>query len=827
MNNAIKIWLISQVWFWKLRAKLVKFKFITEKNWYKFHTYNFRALSNTRIFGSFVQISVKSLLLAIFTIFVLYNIENLIRDNTSLLPSMSKDDIKFNIDQLRLYAQLLTAIFSIYFATIGIILSTGYTKLRRDIIQLLTTEQIGSFYSKTLVFSAVFCLSATALHLFGFEPGILTYSAGTILTLIASLALFPLGQRLFNFFNLSQIVNSEILPRIARHIKSAANPKNTVSLAHYHSNAAKYAFEQLCYIDDRMRVDKINISDNLQTLSNSYTTLVLHYIHQKPQINYQSYWFPREQKHIQWFFAGDLATSTALEMSSQLKVEEEVNHQWFENIIIDRLSKHIEQAFQVGDFKLGINLINQFSLRIPTYAEQFQFEIGMQELLIIKKLIINTLDSPNLKKINNETTILVELADTWTALGSSFCLETLRHIIIFEDELKTFFDKDVWTERSIQSLPPFLQIELAFIVDYIRFECKTEGKRLSRPKYIQQLAIQKLLSKYEKILTQIGEFFEEVIPSFVNSLNKFNMKEAATQVILANLHTHWKLPNWFKTISLLLKRYEKYEHYSEEYYKLPKINLPDIIERVSIAHDKAIVMLSKPDIIEHIFTSKHNNKLPDHFGQIYFELAEACILSMKNNDEDKLSKIFPMFLVLSSTVAYSKFVDPTLEINDDFRQQLISSVIKDLTSVLGFAILYSAYFGNERLSEIVLDKFNEYTEKMPDKLQYLSSILYLSNLPYLKFIGSPRDRIRQSWKMSFEDKLRNDGFHDSFGISGGKPHSNKIIREFINSHADAYHLFFAMQVLPLLGQVEFKIDYQILSLSRRLNETHKEKENQK
>ena len=76
------------------------------------------------------------------------------------LPPLSADDKDFNIEQLRLYAQLLTAIFSIYFATIGIILDAGYTRLRRDIIQMLTNEQVGSVYSRVLVLAAIFCLSS-------------------------------------------------------------------------------------------------------------------------------------------------------------------------------------------------------------------------------------------------------------------------------------------------------------------------------------------------------------------------------------------------------------------------------------------------------------------------------------------------------------------------------------------------------------------------------------------------------------------------------------------------------------------------------------------
>lgn len=463
MIDIIRVWLVSQPWYWKFRARFVEIRFLFERCRHKIRSSASKAKANSRIFGYFTWIGLRSLLWVGLTIYALGFVENCVRNKTILLHPLSTDDKKFNIDQLRLYAQLLTAIFSIYFATIGIILSAGYTRLRQDIIQLLTMEQIGSIYSRVLVFSAVFCLSATALNLFGFEPGLFVYVFGTFLTLVSSLALFPLGQRLFNFFNLNQLVHSDIIPRIISHIENAASPKNSISLANHHSKAARSAFEQLCYIDDRMKGEKVGLADNLSALSNDYMRLLLYYLHQKHRIDHQSYWFPRRQKHMQWFLVDETKTSFALETSSQLMLEEEADHQWLENSIIERLEGHIELAFKNGDFKLGLRLINGFSSRISTYAKQFQFDIGMQELRRMKKIIERVFASSETVENNEKTILQIGIADSWAALGSNLCLETMRRMITFEKELKQFFLDDVWTGKSLQTLPPFLQVELLLL----------------------------------------------------------------------------------------------------------------------------------------------------------------------------------------------------------------------------------------------------------------------------------------------------------------------------------------------------------------------------
>ena len=822
MIDRIKIWAMSKPWFWKGRTRLGKAKFIFEAKAYTYGSSISKARASARILSTLAWIGLKSLVWVALSLAALISIENYMRDSTDLLQPLGNSEKDHNIEQLRLYAQLLTAIFSIYFATMGIILSAGYTRLRRDIIQLLTTEQVGSIYSRVLVLSATFCLTATSLPLFGWELGYFTFVMATFLTLASSLALFPLGQRLFYFFDLNLLARNVILPSIARHIKGATNPKISASLANHHSKAARMALEQLAYIDDCAKSDDKSLKDSLPALSDDYTALLLHYLQQKRKIDQNSYWFPRKRKHQQWFFAGDTTTSSALQTSSQLSVEEKADLNWFEVEIIGRLAGHIEVAFRISDFELALNLINRFSARISAYAKQFQFDIGMQELQRMQELIEKAFASKKAEVGSDFAMMQIAIADTWAALGSNLCLETLRRMMTFEKELKQFFDADVWTEKSLRSLPAFLQLELNIIVQRIDFEREIEGNRQSQPKYAQQLAVQRLLQQYEKILPVVYDFHASVVPGFVGSLTKVKLFQAATQVVLASLHSHWKLPRWFEELTHLLERYSAYAHYSEEQYALPQINIPEMAGRLVETRDEAIAMLGNPEIIGHIFTHEHNDELPDHFGQIYFELAEACIHALEQNDEDKFDKVFPMFFSLAVLASDSKFVDPALDVNNEFRLHLISTVINDLASVLGFAILYSAYFDNPKLSSAALDKFTSWIERAEDKQQYLKRMILISNPHGSSWIASPRESIRFNWMNAFERRTRQDGYGVQMDYEEGKAHNSKIVNEFLRSLSDASHVFIATQVLQLIETVDFEIDYRITELARCLDEDEAE-----
>jgi hypothetical protein len=209
---------------------------------------------------------------------------------------------------------------------------------------------------------------------------------------------------------------------------------------------------------------------------------------------------------------------------------------------VTKLAGHIELAFQVGDFDLALQLISRFSTRISAYAVQFQFDIGMQELKRFKEIIEQAFASSDAVADDETAKIKVGIADTWAGLGSNLCLETLRRMMTFENELKLFFETDEWSEKSLRRLPAFLQVELAFIVERIEFEREIEGQRLSKPKYVQQLAVKKLLQHYAKVLPAVCDFYKNMVPDFVASLAKLKMSEAATQVVLGSLHSHWKLP---------------------------------------------------------------------------------------------------------------------------------------------------------------------------------------------------------------------------------------------------------------------------------------------
>ncbi|UXS03068.1 hypothetical protein FY156_07435 [Agrobacterium tumefaciens] len=747
---------------------------------------------------------------------VLYLLEEVLCRGLEILKPIPSSELDYYLDQLRLYAQILASIFSIYFATIGIILSSGHSKLRRDIVWLLTSEQVGSNYSKSLVFSASFCVAATALPMLGLDPGYLVYCAATILTLATSLTLFPLGQRLFNFFDLNPLIRSEILPRISKHIAAASNPRISKSLANHHSLQARRLFEQMTYIDDRITSDVSGWDASLPNLTEDYTELLIHYLEKKPQIDPKSYWFPRRQRHRQWFYAGDTVTTMALCTSSQLTPEEEADLDWLEKEIIGRLKNHVELAVEARKYNLALKLLGRLSSRIAVYAKGFHFEIGMNEIKELRNIIERSLLDTSSASLSNRKS-LIYLCDTWAALGGSLCLESMRRMLTFEQELVDFFEANEWTTDTTRQLPAFLQAEVSFISRRIKFEIDVEGQRLSQPKYLKQLVVQRLLRTYSKILPEASEFHQKEVPDFARGLIKSGLIEEATQVLLANLHSYWKFPQWLEQISGLLNRYTEYEHYSEEQYKLERPDVLAMASSYATAKDEVTALLSGPEIVQHLMSYSHDDDLPDQFGHAYYTLAEECILALQENNAENLKRLVQVFIPLAILAADHKFVQPDSTISTEFRLHLISTVLQDLASVVGYSIIYSEYYGNPDLQLISRTCFRHYVSRVADKKAYLTRMLRLSDTNSFSWGASPRNIIRIEWRMAFERQARQDGYFDRMGFERGRAHTSDIINEFLSFHSEASDLFFALEVLPALGKVDFKIDWRITHLAKKLS----------
>lgn len=823
MLTRLRVWAVSTSGFWKARSWLSRLSFRVEKLHHD-GTSGVRAqVQKSRIGGQLIWIGLKKFLGIGLTLLTLEYFEGLVFEELHLTdwPNQATHD-DYN-GQLEFYAILLTAIFSIYFATIGIILSTGYAKLNRKIVNLLISEQVGNLYTSTLIFATAFCITVTAVNISGYQTGLSVYVVSTCLTLLSVLTLFPIGRRLFEFFELTPLIDGEILPKIAHHIDRAAQSENSISYQNHFSQLTKTNLRQLDFINAKLQSDQTKVEQNLPLLTKRYSKLLSYYLQHKHKIPEESYWYPRVPFHPNWFLAGDSATSMVLKSNSQITPEERPDLDWFENETLEKIHHHLERALKAKKWELALRLVSDLSYRSLVYANRLYFQTGLGDIKAVRALLEKHLSE--LEASDSEASKqAMALADTWAAITQNFFFETLRRIQTFDKELMLFFQNDDWSFAASKNLPAFLQAEIRPFQKRIVFEEKIEQRRLSRPKYLQQLTIKAVLEKYTEIVETVAEFESTKLPAFAQLLVDAGHPSAATQVVLSTLHSNWKLPSWYDDLERLFSRYSEYQKYEDDMYQLPTLDFEKLRDQFELQRIELMKLLSDKKLGSYLFASSaHDTSLPDHFGQIYFVLANECLDALDRNDEVVLKRVFQTFFGLAFLAANFKFTDPNLEINQEFRLHLISSANKDLATLLGYAILYAEHRQNDKLKSVPLEIWEDFLSATEDRKGYLERTLQLSDSRKFSMKASPRDLIRTEWKMKFEAHIREEGYNDRFSSLETK-HPSNIVEEFRGGYYDASDVFFALHVLDAISLPEDKISKKITYFRSQLEQRHGDEE---
>jgi len=337
------------------------------------------------------------------------------------------------------------------------------------------------------------------------------------------------------------------------------------------------------------------------------------------------------------------------------------------------------------------------------------------------------------------------------------------------------------------------------------------------PNISNSYSVQRLLLIYNEIIPQAVDFLKNQIPEFAEDVINAGHPGPATQVVLANLHIYWKLPSWLDKISGLLGRYHSFEHYKEKAYLFNAIDVEALTKSVPLARGRAIALLTDNRVVEHLLSFENDGELPDQLGHAYYVLSEECMDALRLNDLRRLRQAAKTFYSLAVLIDSRHFQNDTT-VSQEFRLHLASTIIQDVTSIAGFAILYGEVHQNPELSKVVDNSVNVLISIYPDRSLYLTRMILLSNSRNFSHAMSPREHARFQWRSEFDREVGGGDFSRLPSHHITPDHPSKIVATFLRApFARASDLFLALKVLPELGDTKFEIDYSIRELARQLN----------
>ena len=123
-------------------------------------------------------------------------------------------------DILNTLAQVAGIFLGLYFTAVGVVASTVYAHVPRNVRSFLMREKVSNFYIRSVAFLGAISTLLLFMDILGFKPGILNILFVTFLGIFSIFSFLVLGRRVFNFFDPTALVNYLAID-VIRWIRSA------------------------------------------------------------------------------------------------------------------------------------------------------------------------------------------------------------------------------------------------------------------------------------------------------------------------------------------------------------------------------------------------------------------------------------------------------------------------------------------------------------------------------------------------------------------------------------------------------------------------------
>lgn len=786
--------------YWSVRKFLLMQKFRVDRTLYNLKR-QVKGLSlGSQIFFQLFKLGAKGILIAGLLIASLEFTEHLVKP---LLSSYVPEPIRLssqNRDFVELIGQIGATFLGIYFATFGIILSSSYTKLRGDVLSLLLNEKVNNIYSIYLIYLTVFCLLASSIGYLGFNTGYLVFLSSVIGGLVAVLCLFELGKRLFFFFDTARLVETELVPEIATTLGAiAAGHLDSIHLQAHNQKLTEQRIDTLHYLAHNSNPDDIGATERTKRINRKYAELLILYAGLKAKIPRESFWFKKRLVHPDWFLEPDSSTGIALETDTFIQPKEEPDFFWFENLVVSGLEDSIKKSIEQRDFETAQFTLRNVSFVVEKLAKSLLVDEGLDLANKFEKILDDSVsEAPELplnEDTKNRDVNEIVLHDTAAYMTTSFAIEYLRHTILHISSLQENFEAVEWKTGNFGGLPALLSDQLQLNRNRIEFEEKVEKLRLTPSKFILQLLSKEFAHSIGETLEKIRARYQTSLVEKVENLVAVQRADLAVQVLFNALRSVNQIQYFLEMLSDTVNKLYDNEIYGD--YAIERIDFDAQISAFNEMHDVLLQKLSNDKIIAFVTKDlKHNEALPDYFGQCYFKLADECYTALQKNSKNLFSKIFPAFFMLGQ-MASQRFAKEKEKFSSEYHVALMASVTEDLLSISGYASLYGEFWEDEHCRKIVDNVWQNYLKMRDDGDAYLEVLLSISNYKANSFTMGPRSIIRTQWSQSFEHILRDAGYGGRFDYDEGKKHPSALIRaiDTIGLHQPSY-VFLAEQVTP-------------------------------
>lgn len=696
--------------------------------------------------------------------------------HTPDLISLSPDASDF----LAMIGQIGAVFLSIYFATFGIILSSSYSHIRNDVVDLILREKVNNAYSSYLINLTILSLISVALSYLGYATGYIIFMTVLVGGVIAVLCIFQLGKRLFLFFDVSRLVDAEILPEVTRLITEVSRSRRrSIHLDSHRRKVVAQRLATLRYLSFNSERSTSQHAIPNTRVDFAYASLLRFYASERPRIPQDSFWFKRISKHPEWFFENDSNTSMALQSDMHLSPKEEIDARWFEDKLLDGLLASFEECLKQGDYSAAYKTLQYAQFANEALAAMFLPDEGIDFLERFSDCLRRHEKEPELpftdeRKRSRFEEISLHLSLTHASY--MFAYEYLRLAILFAEKLPTKVGAIDWKKPDFSGFPSPLLERLQNTKLRLDFEKTVEGRALMPNRYITQLVAKDFTNAISLGIERIISDMKRTTSGVVASLVAAKREYVATPILLSSFRSVTQFSHFIDLLEKNLEAIYKLETYPE--YEITKVNTAKARAELVELRSELISTLCSMPIIRYLADDLgETEELPDYFGHSYFMLAEECFKACKNNNSDSFKKLFFAFGILAQ-LSFSRFDKKRGKVSDEHFISILGTIAEDLLTLTGYALVFAEIHKSHDFKSHAEEVWEKLLQSTKDRQWYLRWIIQIfSTYKAPPFLSTPRNLIRSQWGMHLQQTLRDLGFDDGMGFGHeGREHPSPIVR---------------------------------------------------
>lgn len=690
-------------------------------------------------------------------------------------------------------AQVAGVFLGLYFTAVGVVASTRYANVTVDVRALLMREKVGNLYIRVVALLAAVAVLLLAESALGFQPAALNLIVVGLLGVIAVFSFVPLGFGVFQFLEPTKLVR--YLHDDLRRLIRSATPKGYGWLhAAFQKHFQRQAEETLAtyrnLVGVAARVDPPE-GRLLAELACGALQLQRQYARHKPQIPSQSFWFRRVHRHPGWLTAHYSQVDIALQTGTPLDPKPVPDSMWLEREVEHIVVTATERILQAGDLQSALSVVGDIQRTLYILGERLAMDEALLLVRVARGLAHGAAHSVGGDGIAGE--------DEAERLSSSLALVDLYGLGLINIVLGMSAGFEVPAAERLTSaitavkwhrpgslyatrLPRHVVERLEMIAESLEFERAVEGRAISPPWYLQQVAAQ----AYARLISaSVSRLTEDMLGSFSNeaeSLVREKKYVFAAELIQRGLKACDKL-------DFHLGRFKGSFVSLEDLRKVADIPWPNVDwdatgQSVKQARERLILRLraATPAIAR----LPQSERTPDYFGHAYSVLAEASHEAMASGNDLLFRKVFPAFFVLAIS-APTRVLSQVATDDDRTRGIFGSEPLADLFELSGLAMIYTD-LAEKGYWPTAKRAWDVYLSGCDDAALTVKLFMSAANFRRSQFTLMPRAVLRTKWKLALERRLESDGlvgetehFDGGSGDRAACPHDSPIIRALVGT----------------------------------------------